>query len=71
MRPREFPPAADSPQDQQWDAAVAVDPDILVLCHGGPVAEPADAQYVEARIRTGPSELPTEVFDWGSIKWGE
>ncbi|MFD4506891.1 cupin domain-containing protein [Streptomyces sp. NPDC058457] len=24
----------------------------------------------EARTRTGPSELPTEVFDWGSIKWG-
>ena len=25
------------------DAAVAVKPDILVLCHGGPIAEPADA----------------------------
>ncbi|MFF7473033.1 phosphoenolpyruvate hydrolase family protein [Streptomyces sp. NPDC008092] len=31
------------------DAAIAVDPDILVLCHGGPIAEPADAQYVLAR----------------------
>ena len=28
------------------DAAVAVNPDVLVLCHGGPIAEPADAQYV-------------------------
>jgi predicted TIM-barrel enzyme len=28
------------------DAAVAVKPDILVLCHGGPIAEPADAQYI-------------------------
>ena len=28
------------------DAAVAVRPDILVLCHGGPIAEPADAAYV-------------------------
>lgn len=28
------------------DAAVAVRPDILVLCHGGPIAEPEDAQYV-------------------------
>jgi predicted TIM-barrel enzyme len=28
------------------DAAVAVNPDILVLCHGGPIAEPADAQYI-------------------------
>ncbi|MGW4907132.1 phosphoenolpyruvate hydrolase family protein [Streptomyces sp. NPDC004270] len=30
------------------DAAVAVDPDVLVLCHGGPIADPADAQYVLA-----------------------
>jgi predicted TIM-barrel enzyme len=28
------------------DAAVAVNPDILVLCHGGPIAEPKDAQYI-------------------------
>lgn len=28
------------------DAAVAVNPDILVLCHGGPIAEPADAQFI-------------------------
>ena len=28
------------------DAAVAVDPDVIVLCHGGPIAEPADAQHV-------------------------
>jgi len=28
------------------DAAVAVKPDIIVLCHGGPIAEPEDAQYV-------------------------
>jgi predicted TIM-barrel enzyme len=28
------------------DAAVSVKPDILALCHGGPIAEPADAQYV-------------------------
>ena len=28
------------------DAAVAVRPDILVLCHGGPIAEPDDAAYV-------------------------
>src|SRR5512142_2601788 len=31
------------------DAAVAVNPDILVLCHGGPIAEPADAGHVLAR----------------------
>jgi predicted TIM-barrel enzyme len=28
------------------DAAVKVNPDILVLCHGGPIAEPQDAQYI-------------------------
>jgi predicted TIM-barrel enzyme len=28
------------------DAAKKVNPDVLVLCHGGPIAEPADAQYI-------------------------
>jgi predicted TIM-barrel enzyme len=28
------------------DAAKRINNDILVLCHGGPIAEPADAQYV-------------------------
>ena len=28
------------------DAAVRVNPNVLVLCHGGPIAEPADAQYI-------------------------
>ncbi len=28
------------------DAAVRVRPDILVLCHGGPIATPEDAQYI-------------------------
>ncbi|HLJ93163.1 MAG TPA: phosphoenolpyruvate hydrolase family protein, partial [Gemmataceae bacterium] len=28
------------------DAAKAVHPDILVLCHGGPISEPEDAQYI-------------------------
>ncbi len=28
------------------DAAKKVNKDILVLCHGGPIAEPADAQYI-------------------------
>ena len=28
------------------DAAVEISPDILVLCHGGPIAEPEDAQYI-------------------------
>jgi predicted TIM-barrel enzyme len=28
------------------DAAKRINPKILVLCHGGPIAEPADAQYI-------------------------
>jgi predicted TIM-barrel enzyme len=28
------------------DAAKRVNPDVLVLCHGGPIAEPEDARYV-------------------------
>jgi len=28
------------------DAAVEINPEVLVLCHGGPIAEPADAQYI-------------------------
>ena len=28
------------------DVAKEVNPDVLVLCHGGPIAEPEDAQYI-------------------------
>src|SRR5688500_9352887 len=28
------------------DAAAKVNPDVMVLCHGGPIARPEDAQYV-------------------------
>lgn len=28
------------------DVAKKVNPDVLVLCHGGPIAEPTDAQYI-------------------------
>ena len=31
---------------QMHDAAKRINKDILVLCHGGPIAEPADAQYI-------------------------
>jgi predicted TIM-barrel enzyme len=33
------------------DAAKAVNPDVIVLCHGGPIAYPEDAQYVLERTR--------------------
>jgi predicted TIM-barrel enzyme len=31
---------------QMHDAAISVNPDIMVICHGGPIAEPEDAAYV-------------------------
>src|SRR3954454_17165385 len=51
------------------DAATAVNPDVLVLCHGGPIAEPEDAAYVLAHTRgvvgffgaSSMERLPTEV----------
>lgn len=51
------------------DAAVEVDPDVLVLCHGGPIAEPEDAAYVLQRTNgvvgffgaSSMERLPTEV----------
>ena len=32
-------------------AAISVRPEILVLCHGGPIAEPEDVQYILSRTR--------------------
>lgn len=51
------------------DAAKAVNPEILVLCHGGPIAEPEDAAYVLAHTTgvvgffgaSSMERLPTEV----------
>jgi predicted TIM-barrel enzyme len=51
------------------DAARAVNPDILCLCHGGPIAEPDDARYVLQRTTgivgffgaSSMERLPTEV----------
>ena len=28
------------------DVAKAINPNVIVLCHGGPIAEPKDAQYI-------------------------
>ncbi|KAF4308435.1 putative TIM-barrel signal transduction protein [Botryosphaeria dothidea] len=33
------------------DVAVRVNPDVLVLCHGGPIARPRDAEYVLTRTK--------------------
>lgn len=50
------------------DAARAVNPDIMVLCHGGPIAEPEDVRYVFEHTRgisgffgaSSVERLPTE-----------
>jgi predicted TIM-barrel enzyme len=33
------------------DAGKKVNPDIIVLCHGGPIAEPEDVQYIMANTK--------------------
>ncbi|KAH0832721.1 hypothetical protein AYO21_00373 [Fonsecaea monophora] len=33
------------------DAATKINPDIIILCHGGPIAEPKDAGYVLSRVK--------------------
>jgi len=33
------------------DAGVSVAPEVLVICHGGPIAEPADAGYILRHTR--------------------
>jgi predicted TIM-barrel enzyme len=51
------------------DAAVEESPDVLVLCHGGPIAEPEDAAYVLERTEgvvgffgaSSMERLPTEI----------
>jgi predicted TIM-barrel enzyme len=51
------------------DAAKRVNPEIIVLCHGGPIAEPEDAAYVLERTEgvvgffgaSSMERLPAEV----------
>jgi predicted TIM-barrel enzyme len=58
------------------DAAKEVSPDVLVLCHGGPIAEPEDAAYVLQHTRgvvgffgaSSIERLPTEVAITGCVK---
>ena len=55
--------------DEWAEAALAVNPDVLVLVHGGPVSSPADAEYVLANTRhchgfygaSSMERLPTEI----------
>ena len=51
------------------DAGKSVNPDVMVICHGGPIAMPEDAQYVLDRTHgvdgffgaSSIERLPTEV----------
>jgi predicted TIM-barrel enzyme len=58
------------------DAAKAVRPDVLVLCHGGPISEPADVRYVLDHTKgivgffgaSSVERLPTEVAITGCVR---
>lgn len=58
------------------NAAKAVNPDILVLCHGGPISEPEDAQFVLDHTQgvvgffgaSSIERLPTEVAITGCVR---
>ncbi len=58
------------PQINDWAAAAkAMNPDVIVLCHGGPIAAPEDAQYILKNCpachgfygASSMERLPTEV----------
>ena len=58
------------------DAAIEVNPEILTICHGGPIAEPEDAQYILERTTgvvgffgaSSMERLPTEVAITEQVK---
>ena len=51
------------------DAAKAVNPEVMVICHGGPISEPEDAQYILSNTHdvvgffgaSSMERLPTEI----------
>ncbi|WML26243.1 phosphoenolpyruvate hydrolase family protein [Neobacillus sp. OS1-33] len=58
------------------DAGKIINPDIIVLCHGGPISEPEDAEYVLNRTKgvsgffgaSSIERLPTEMAISGQVK---
>ena len=58
------------------DAAVEVAPEVLVLCHGGPISEPDDTAYVLERTKgvvgffgaSSMERLPTEIALTETVK---
>ena len=51
------------------DVCIKINPDVIVLCHGGPLAEPDDVKYILARTKgiqgffgaSSMERLPTEI----------
>ena len=58
------------------DAAKKVNPDVIVLCHGGPISEPDDAAYILKHTKgvvgffgaSSIERLPTEVAITGCVR---
>ncbi|MZQ86296.1 phosphoenolpyruvate hydrolase family protein [Paenibacillus sp. 5J-6] len=58
------------------DAGKSINPDILVICHGGPISEPADVEYVLGKTSgiagffgaSSVERLPTEIAITEQVK---
>jgi len=54
---------------EMHDVARKINPDIIVICHGGPIAEPEDAKYILSKVKgvqgffgaSSMERLPTEI----------
>lgn len=54
---------------EMHDVARKINPDIIVICHGGPIAEPEDAKYILSMVKgvqgffgaSSMERLPTEI----------
>ena len=54
---------------EMTDVAKKINPDIIVICHGGPIAEPEDAKYILSKTKnvegffgaSSMERLPTEM----------
>lgn len=61
---------------EMHDAARKINPDIIVICHGGPIAEPEDAKYILGRVKgvqgffgaSSMERLPTEIAMTENLK---
>lgn len=59
-----------------YDAGKSINPDILVICHGGPISEPEDVDYVLSKTKgiagffgaSSVERLPTEIAITEQVK---